>query len=82
MELPLKNLKSNNIKGRKPRTRLGIEIAAVALRLVPNCSALIVMYKTEMPDPKPRPIHSKYILKALPPPFKAKNKMKKNERIP
>ena len=44
---------SFKIKGRKPLTRLGIEIAAVALKLVPNCSALIIIYKTEIPRADP-----------------------------
>jgi hypothetical protein len=28
-------------------------MAAVALKFVPNCSADMVIYKTERPDPKP-----------------------------
>ena len=49
----LKPLNNKMINGKKPRTRFGIEMAAVALRFVPNCSADIVIYKTERPDPKP-----------------------------
>src|SRR5580698_4127282 len=49
-----------------PRTILGIEIAALARRFVPNCSADMVIYKTEKPEPKPNPAQSQYILSALP----------------
>ncbi len=51
----LKPLNNKMISGKKPRTTFGIEIAAVALKFVPNCSADMVMYKTESPDPKPNP---------------------------
>src|SRR5438045_3615938 len=50
----LNPLNNKMIKGKKPRTTFGIEIVAVALRLVPNCSADMVIYKTERPDPKPK----------------------------
>jgi hypothetical protein len=53
----LRPLNNRIINGRKPRTTFGIEMAAVALKFVPNCSADIVMYKTERPDPKPRAKH-------------------------
>ena len=49
----LNPLNNKMINGKKPRTKFGIEIAAVALRFVPNCSADMVMYKTETPDPNP-----------------------------
>ena len=57
-------------------------MAAVALKFVPNCSALIVIYRTEIPEPKPRPIQSRYMFSALPPPLKAKNKNIKTLTIP
>jgi len=43
------------IKGRKRRTIFGIVMAAVARRLVPNCSADIVIYKIEDPIQNPTP---------------------------
>jgi hypothetical protein len=50
----LKPLNSKMISGTEPRTIFGMEMATVALRFVPNCSAAIVIYKTDRPDPKPR----------------------------
>ena len=49
-------------------------MAALALKLVPNCSALIVMYTTDIPEAKPSPMQSAYIFVADPPPFVTKNK--------
>ena len=39
----LKPLNSKMIKGKKPRTMFGMEMAAVALKFVPNCSADIMI---------------------------------------
>ena len=39
----LKPLNNKMINGKKPLTKFGIDIAAVALKFVPNCSADIVM---------------------------------------
>jgi len=55
----LNPLNSKMINGKNPRTKFGIEIAAVARRLVPNCSAAIVKYKTDIPDPNPKIAHVK-----------------------
>ena len=58
IKLPVEALKPLNnkmISGKKPRTTFGIQIAAVALKFVPNSWADMVMYKTERPDPKPNP---------------------------
>ncbi len=49
----LKPLNNKMINGKEPRTMFGTEMAAVALKFVPNCSADMVIYKTERPDPKP-----------------------------
>ena len=49
----LNPLKSRMINGKKPLTTFGMEMAAVALRFVPNCSADIVIYKTETPEANP-----------------------------
>jgi len=68
----LKNLNRKEIGSKNPRTRLGIEMAAVARRFVPKLSALIVIYKTEIPEQKPNSTQKVYILTALPPPFKIK----------
>ena len=76
------NLKRRIIRGRNPLTRFGMEIAAVARRFVPNCSALIVIYRTDIPEPKPSPIQSRYMLKLLPPPRRVKNKVMNTANIP
>ena len=49
----------NNIKvsGSEPLTMLGIVVAAVALRFVPNCSAPIVTKIAQKPVAKPSPKH-------------------------
>ncbi len=67
---PLNNIM---IKGKEPRTILGIVVAAVALKLVPNCSAAIVTKIAQKPVEKPRHPHNKYIVEAEPP-FCIKNK--------
>jgi hypothetical protein len=51
----LSDLNKTMIKGKAPLTIFGILIAADALRFVPNCSALIVIYTTVNPVPYPSP---------------------------
>ena len=51
--------------GKAPRTILGIVVAAVARRLVPNCSAPIVTKIAQNPVLKPRAPHTRYILELL-----------------
>ena len=41
------------IKGREPLTMFGIVVVAVALRLVPNCSAPIVIKIIQKPELNP-----------------------------
>ena len=53
--------------GNDPRTILGIVVAAVARRLVPNCSAPIVTSIDQNPVEKPSKAQIKYILSAEPP---------------
>ena len=65
-----------------PRTILGIVVAAVALILVPNCSAPMVTNMAQKPVPNPSPAHIQYILAADPFHFVVKNKiMNKAELI-
>ncbi len=44
-----------------PLTILGIVVAAVARRLVPNCSAAIVTKIAQNPVPKPSPAQIQYM---------------------
>ena len=49
------------MSGSDPRTKLGMVVAAVARRLVPNCSAPIVTKMAQKPVPKPINPQIKYM---------------------
>ena len=57
-----RSLNSRFNNGSEPLTILGIVVAAVARRLVPNCSAPMVTNIAQKPVLKPSAVHTRYMV--------------------